>query len=142
MLLQEVESFQGYYAPAWKSLLFYALCFCTGGFAWICCKWSPRIYILLGLSQCALSKAEHVLVRVRTGSLHLPPPAQVDPSCRCMQLLDGQEGLTAVQLIRTYDACNNAPGLSPSFEHEATSESLLDWQVGGWAFRGRAPLPA
>jgi hypothetical protein len=62
---QEIRSFEGFYAPADKQLLFYALGVLTCGLVFLLAKWSPRVHIALNLRRCALRDATFVRITVR-----------------------------------------------------------------------------
>lgn len=62
---QEIRSFEGFYAPADKQLLFYALGVLTFGVAFLLAKWSPRVHIALSLRRCPLKEATFVRITVR-----------------------------------------------------------------------------
>lgn len=64
---QEIRSFQGYYAPFHKTVLYYAIGVLTLGISFLVCKWSPRLHILLTLSQCPLRDAQFVRITVSAG---------------------------------------------------------------------------
>ncbi|KAG2500541.1 hypothetical protein HYH03_001317 [Edaphochlamys debaryana] len=104
---EEIASFEGLYAPWWKTVLFYLIALLSAGLSLLACKWSPRLYALLRLSPCALRDAQYVRIRLTDGRVDLERVAEValaEPHA------DSQP---------TYEADEEA----------APRGGLLDWQV-------------
>lgn len=62
--LQDILSFEGFWAPWWKQLLFYLLGFCTFGLAFLIAKWLPKVQVALQYSKCRLKDATYVRITV------------------------------------------------------------------------------
>lgn len=63
--VQDILGFEGYCAPVWKTLLYWALCVLTGGAAFLACQWYLGLRLLLAFQACPLASADHVVVTVR-----------------------------------------------------------------------------
>jgi hypothetical protein len=61
---QEIRSFEGFYRPLDKQLLFYVLGVLSLGLVFLLAKWSPRVHIALNLKRCALKDATFVRITV------------------------------------------------------------------------------
>lgn len=64
VFVQEIKALHGFYAPWWKTLVFFLVALVTGGFSLLVCKWSAKLYILLRLAPCSLKYATFVRVTV------------------------------------------------------------------------------
>lgn len=63
--LQEILSFEGFFSPVWKRVLYIVLGICTFGIVFLLAKWSSKVAVFLRLSRCALHRADWVKVTVR-----------------------------------------------------------------------------
>jgi hypothetical protein len=61
---QEIRSFEGFYVPWEKQLLFYALGVLSFGLVFLLAKWSPKVHIALNLRRCPLKEATFVRITV------------------------------------------------------------------------------
>jgi P5-type ATPase cation transporter len=62
--IQDIESFEGYRAPAWRRVLFGIAGIFSGGLLFLFAHWSTKIYIWLTLQRTSLRRAQYVLVSV------------------------------------------------------------------------------
>lgn len=70
--VQEIQSFEGFYAPVEKQLVFYVLGLLSGGLLFLLAKWSPKVHIALSLRRCRLKDATFVRITVSAYGRRLP----------------------------------------------------------------------
>ncbi|KIZ00480.1 hypothetical protein MNEG_7481 [Monoraphidium neglectum] len=74
---QEIRSFEGFYVPWEKQLLFYALGVLSFGLVFLLAKWSPKVHIALNLRRCPLKEATFVRITLDDGRVDVEPVVQI-----------------------------------------------------------------